>query len=150
MKDLLKLLNSIGFTSVNPTNYKITGSPMDKGEKVLGQMNDLEKTCALFLEQKQQEHIKLHEQMENVTDKKSEAYQKLRNQHTLLMTAVKLAKSIMWASVETRFEPVKGATATAFRDGNNVVASFKKNDDNMFGMADIGLGMMVISVASRG
>lgn len=130
-KLLLELFALIGLTSIDATNYQVTDSPLEEGDKVIGEMNDLEKTCLMFLEQKKQEHKELHVKMDAETDEGSENYLKLQHEHHLLMEAMGTVKKVMWTSVASRFAPEKDSTGAAFRDGNKVVMTFGDKDDDM-------------------
>jgi hypothetical protein len=126
MKELLiDLFQSIGLMEVDAKNYVITDSPEKEGDKVLGDMTDLEKTCYLFLLQKNLEHEELHRQLDH-TQEGSDESAKLEHQHYLLKKAINVVDRIMLTSIAYRFEDQKDAAGFAFRNGNKVVAIFEK------------------------
>ena len=141
---LVKFFASIGFTTTDATNFNITNSPVQEGEKVLTDMNLLEKTCFMFLESKKTEHQEMHEQVdgcENVED-----LTKLGHKHDLLQDTTNVVRSMMWASIKSRTPREVGSIGYGVRDGNQIVALFKEEDDEddfLSKILNLG-GMMVI------
>lgn len=151
MKDLLlQLLSTMGLMSVDLTNFAITGSPVKKGEEVLGEMNDLEKTCFAFLELQQNNHKELHKKMDAVEEGSPE-FLELQTQHCLLKESTKIASGLMWGSIHSRFPNANGFNGVGVRDGNQVVRTPKTDEDQEDGFPfGLGAHMMIIGIGNRG
>lgn len=126
---LIKFFESIGFTACNPADCKIT-SPIEEGERELGPMNDLEKTCYVFLQQWKTKHKELHQKMDATDD--PEQLEKLAHEHYVLMEAKKCVDAMMWASVGQRFGNIEKSKGFGFREGNKVVALPERTEEERF------------------
>ena len=146
-KLLIDLLKSLGLMDLDSTNFKITDSPSEEGDKSLGDMNELEIRCKMFLENKKPEHEQFHDQMAEM-DESSEPYRKLMHQHNTLHHAEKMVRNIMWTSVASRFEPMAGTSGYALRNDNKVVARFQNEHTHRSPFPFSGMGITVIEIGT--
>jgi hypothetical protein len=127
MKELLeKFLKEQGFF----VNFEIHIEPCDfkKGEKVIGEMNDLEKSLYTFICVKQKEHGELIEKMKKADEADdSETLEKLIPEHVKNHLIVDLAGKIMWTSIDLRFETFKESKGIGVRKGFKVVEMNEEN-----------------------
>ena len=143
MKEILfQFFESIGFTQIDGTKFNITNSPIEEGEKVIGDLNVFEKTCLMFLEGKKAEHKELHGQIEGCEN--VEDLTKMEHKHDLLDDTTSAVRGMMWTSIKSRIPREVGATGIGLKDGNKIVASFKEKEDECDFLSS--LGIMVIGM----
>lgn len=145
MKDLLeKFFEELGMF----VDFGVQAEPeseVKRGEKVIGEMNDLEKGLYNFLEQKHKEHDDIMERATLLESQKKKEKEKseLVAEHTKNHRAIKIANKIMWASIEERFQTSEEATGTGIRKGFKIVETFKDESHSISGMMIPGLGMVI-------
>lgn len=133
----------LGLENVDITNFQMTDSPIKDGEKVIGDMSDLEKTCFAVLEKESEKHKNLHEQLEKAVGSPEEEFN-LEHEHSLLKDRIDILKKIMWSSVSKRFGPKKGTGGWGFREGNKVVTMPPSEQ------GETSFGFMVLSLGLKG
>ena len=134
---LLDLFQTIGIFNIDASDFQITDEPVKDGEKILGEMNEFEKSCMAFLEMKTKEDDDLGKQMEDLCeieqmedlDESSESFKKLTHQHYLLTESMSIISKLMWHSVNTRFTDAEQYPQLGFRNGNKVVAILENDED---------------------
>ncbi|MFA6999785.1 MAG: hypothetical protein WC241_01580 [Candidatus Paceibacterota bacterium] len=144
MKELLKnFFEGIGlFTDYE--NHVEPEEDVKEGEKIIGEMNELEKGLYSFIDEKEKEHKSLIEQMESAGEAGNhETLEKFSLEHAKNDRVAKLASKIMWASIENRFQTSEEATGTGIRKGFKIVEIFENETPSMSGMMIPGLGMVI-------
>lgn len=134
-KELLDFFAKIGLADFDPKNYVDPGSPLKKGEKELGVMNELEKSCYSFLEKKQEEHEEIHEKIARKMvngDGNSPETKQLLTDHCRIKNTVDSVRTLMWASIYNRFELTSDSTGVAVRKDFKIVACFEKREESPF------------------
>lgn len=148
MKELLKkFLQDLGLFT-DHENHTEPEQEVEEGEKVIGEMNDLEKGCFTFLSEKSKEHEEISEKgLELLLCSDEEEVKKqmeeLKYRHQKIHKAMNVARSIMWASIEDRFSTSEGSTCTGVRKGFKIVEIFEDETHSISGMVIPGLGMMI-------
>jgi len=147
-QSLLDLFQAIGLLDVDTKNFMMTDAPVGENQKVIGDMNELEKACKMFLDAQNVEHEKLHEKLSDA-EEDSEEYAELDQQHARLKINLETVKGLMWASIRNRFVAQKGSSGFGLRNENKIVEIFKNEEDedddaSMSGMMMVpGLGMII-------
>ena len=145
MKELLeKLFQELGLF-VDFKSHTEPEQEVKKGEKILEEMNVLEKNCFTFLSEKEKEHEKLKEAIMLLGDKKGKKQEiaKLEHQHLKLHKAMEVARCILWASIENRIQSSEGSTGIGVRKGFKIIESFEDEPPSISGMVIPGLGMVI-------
>lgn len=158
MKELLEMfLKGLGlFTEYE--NHSEPEQEVREDEKVVGEMNDLEKGCFTVISEKKKEREKIIEEGmvalcfdEEEEKEKEKQMQELKCRVQKIDKTSDVARSIMWASIEERFPASKESTGIGVRKGFKVVEMLDhENDDFMPGMIMPGMGMMIIGMGRRG
>lgn len=116
---------------------------IESTEKVIGEMNDLEKGLYSFLFEKEKF-------LDELITKAKEAY-KAGDNETLKKLFLEfrqndfkldMASKIMWASISSRFETSGESTQIGVREGFKVVEIYKENN-RRYGMIIPGIGAIV-------
>ncbi len=139
---LLNFFKSIGFETIDISNFQITDAPMQEGEVVMGDMNELEKTCKAFLDQCQDKMEKLIEKR-MLTEDGSDDELTTEKDLSVLDKAGDIVKGILWASIYQRFDVQKDSSGWGVREGNKVVKMPKKEKRSF---SDLPGGLMIIGV----
>jgi hypothetical protein len=144
MKDLLKkFFEEQGFF-VDFENHTEPDGKVKKGEKVIGEMNDLEKGLYSFISAKEKENVELITKMQEADEAGNyETLKKLMPEHAQNHRTIDLACKIMWASIESRFETSEEATATGIREGFKVVEMYEKEGPSGHRMIIPGIGAII-------
>lgn len=144
MKELLeKFFEEQGFF-VDFENYTEPDCKVKKGEKVIGEMNDLEKGLHSFLSAKEKLHNELIAKLQEANEAGNfETLKKLELEHSQNHCVIDLAHKIMWTSITSRFETSEEATATGIREGFKVIESYEEDDMSARGMIIPGLGTII-------
>ncbi len=140
---LLELFTKIGFLSINPKDYVDPGDPVGNKEKLIGNMNDLEKVCYTFLENQRTKHKQLHATMHD-SESDSDEYQKAESEHSFTHSVEEAVRGIMWSSIKSRFASPKGSTGWSLRKDFQIVATFEEEKEPFGGFA----GFTVIRLGS--
>lgn len=122
-------------------------SKVEKGEKVIGEMNDLEKGLYNFIEQKNKEHKEIEEKAVLLADqkKKEKEKAKLVADHAKNHRVTEIVRKIMWASIEGRFQTSEESTGMGIRKDFKIVETFEEESSmSGFGMGAIIPGVGVI------
>lgn len=133
MKDILvNFLSEQGF--FNQTAIYDPDLAIEKNEKVIGDMNDLEK----FLYSKLEEGEKTCKAFHSKDEPTLEELESHRIHHYLL----KIASEILWWSIKSRLKTDEKSVGYGIRQGFKIVETYEKEEsDNIFDLAGI-LGMM--------
>jgi chemotaxis protein CheY-P-specific phosphatase CheC len=132
-KMLLNFFKSIGFETIDISNFQITNAPMQEGEVVMGDMNELEKTCSAFLDQCQDKTEKLIEKL-MFTEDGSDDELATEKDLSVLNKAGDIVKGMLWASIYQRFDAQKDSSGWGLREGNKVVKMPKKEKRSLSGL----------------
>ncbi|MFA6355216.1 MAG: hypothetical protein WCW65_02235 [Candidatus Paceibacterota bacterium] len=144
---LMKFFASIGFTTTDATNFNFTDSPIEASDKVLADMNLLEKTCLMFIKGKMSEDRELRNQLKEMVecdDIDIEALTKLEHQYELLRETINAVKGILWTSIKGRVQGEPGSAGMRLRNDNTIVASFREEDEEGSFLPG---GMMIIGMS---
>jgi hypothetical protein len=144
MKDLLKkFFEEQGFF-VDFENHTEPDCKVKKGEKVIGEMNDLEKGLYSFIFEKEKSHNELVTKMKEADEADNyETLGKLEKEHAQNHRIIELARKIMWTSINSRFETSEEATGTGIREGFKVVESYEEEGPSGHAMIIPGLGAII-------
>lgn len=130
---IIQFFTLIGFTKTDGTLLNITKSSMQEGEVFLSEMNTLEKTCLMFLQNKKVEYHKLHEQIIGLVGVDSpEDLAKMERKHAIMQDTINAVRSIMWSSIKRRLPREVGSIGMALRNGNKIVARFREEESDDF------------------
>lgn len=144
-ENLIALIQTTGVFDLDPANFETPKTPIKKGEKVLGEMNDLEKLCFAFLEIKRREHRALHDKIDNLYAGNFQELIGLNRKHYLLKQSIDLIRNLMWLSVGNRFELDMNATSFGLREGSQVVLIYEETREEI----DLPPGILMILEMSR-
>lgn len=138
MKDaLLKLFEEMGFLNFDIKNWISPDGKIEDGEKEIGTMNDLEKTCYSLLQESHKNHKALHQKMrftENEEERRAAEVE-----HTKCHCKEEILKSIMFGSIRTRIGQLPENTdGIALREDFTIVAVPEEDSLQFMG------GIMVI------
>ena len=135
-KEILDFFAAIGLAANTDTSkFQMADSPIKKGDKVIGEMTELEKACMMLIDKNKADHSAFHKDLETKLENAEgpAELQKLLEEVKGFEEKCKgfeessdLARSIMWRSVETRFSKEEGHGGFGFREGNKVVTLPKK------------------------
>lgn len=102
---------------------------LEEDEKVLGEMNDLEKRLYSFISEKEKSHSEIISKIQKADESNDyETLKKLSGEHSLNHQIIELAGQIMWMSINSRFEKSESAIATGVREGFKVVEIYKEEE----------------------
>lgn len=121
MKEIIVFLESQGFF-LDFKSYIEPDCKIAKGEKVIGEMNILEKGLFSFIYKKEESQNELTEKIrifEEVGD--YEILEKLELEILHNGCVIELANKIMWTSINLRFQTSQESTGTGIRKGFKVV-----------------------------
>lgn len=155
-QELVKLFQQTGLFDIKPDEYIEPGDPVGEKETVVGEMNDLEKSCYTLVEKLQKEHDELHKKMySSGISRKSEEYAKAEDRHLYLHTVKDTILETMWLSIKSRgLQFPKGCIGFSVCKGFKVVAMFKKHEqEDDFpspGLPGMTTGVMIISIGHSG
>lgn len=135
MKNLLKkFFEEQGFF-VDFENHTEPDCKVKNSDRIIGEMNDLEKGLYSFISEKEKSYNELvtkiqeaHEAGNYVTVEKFMPEHK-KNYHIL-----ELAQGILWTSINSRFEPSKETTTLGIREGFKVVENYEEKVPSGYGI----------------
>jgi hypothetical protein len=140
---LLALLEQMGLFP-NFKKYVDPEQPVAEGEKILGEMNDLEKGMYTLMDKKDKECEEIKEKAVDLllSDKKigKGVAEKLDKQHSMIHATKDFAQKILWASIRSRVERTEGYDTLGLRKDFKIVESKgEKERGPSIGIISIGM-----------
>lgn len=139
MKELFeKFLGELGFFT-NFEQHVEPDSAVEEGEKVIGEMNEMEKCLFTLIDLKRKEHHDLIDRIRLIETKEEEVALAIEHEQNHLVE--QFATSIMWSSIKSRLKTSSDSTGVGVRKGFVIVEYFEvKEEVSAF---EIVLGMRV-------